>query len=70
MRQQDCASAQPQIPAPALIRYAEDLVVLHPDLAVVQSAQSALADGLVAFGLTLKPAKLESLIRSMPITGI
>jgi RNA-directed DNA polymerase len=46
-----------KIPAPALIRYADDLVVLHPDLAVVQSAQSALADWLAAFGLTLKPAK-------------
>ena len=48
---------QVRIPAPALIRYADDLVVLHPDLAVVQAAQAALADWLATFGLTLKPAK-------------
>ena len=48
---------QVKIPAPALIRYADDLVVLHPDLTVVQAAQAALADWLATFGLTLKPAK-------------
>ena len=48
---------QVKIPSPALIRYADDLVVLHPDLAVVQAAQSVLADWLAEFGLRLKPEK-------------
>ncbi|MDB9526772.1 group II intron maturase-specific domain-containing protein [Oscillatoria sp. CS-180] len=39
------------------MRYADDLVVLQPDLTVVQSAQLALADWLATFGLTLKSAK-------------
>lgn len=46
-----------KIPSPALIRYADDLVVLHSDLAIVQAAQSVLADWLAEFGLRLKPEK-------------
>lgn len=40
-----------------VIRYADDFVVLHPDLAVVRSAKAALAAWLAPMGLQLKPSK-------------
>ncbi len=42
---------------PQLIRYADDLVVLHPDLAGVQAARAALEQWLAGMGLELKPSK-------------
>ena len=42
---------------PQLIRYADDLVVLHPDLAGVQAAHAALEAWLAGMGLELKPSK-------------
>jgi RNA-directed DNA polymerase len=45
---------------PPLIRYAEDLVVFHPDLAGVQAARAALEHGLAERGLALKPSKTRS----------
>lgn len=48
---------QVKVSSPALIRYADDLVVLHPDLAVVQAAQQWLTSWLAEFGLTLKLTK-------------
>jgi RNA-directed DNA polymerase len=42
---------------PHLIRYADDLVVLHPELAGVQAAQAALEHWLAGIGLELKPSK-------------
>ncbi|MGB7085663.1 MAG: group II intron reverse transcriptase/maturase [Phormidesmis sp.] len=40
-----------------VIRYADDFVVLHPDLATVRSAKAALERWLVPMGLQLKPSK-------------
>lgn len=42
---------------PALIRYADDLVVLHQDLSVIQHTQRWLAQWLGQIGLELKPSK-------------
>jgi RNA-directed DNA polymerase len=42
---------------PQVIRYADDLVVLHPDLAGVEAARAALEHWLAGIGLELKPSK-------------
>src|SRR6266545_1356060 len=43
--------------APQVIRYADDLVVLHKDLAVIEQCQEVLAEWLQNMGLELKPSK-------------
>ncbi len=40
-----------------VVRYADDFVVLHPDLKVVQAAKAALEQWLANLGLHLKPSK-------------
>jgi RNA-directed DNA polymerase len=55
--EQALAAAFPGREKPALIRYADDLVVLHPDLAVIQQTQAFLEEWLAGIGLNLKPAK-------------
>lgn len=40
-----------------IIRYADDLVVLHPKLAVIEAAQETIARWLANIGLELKPSK-------------
>jgi RNA-directed DNA polymerase len=42
---------------PNLIRYADDFVILHEDLAVVQKCQQIIAEWLKGMGLELKPSK-------------
>jgi RNA-directed DNA polymerase len=42
---------------PAVIRYADDFVVLHRDLSVVQKCQEVIADWLKGMNLELKPSK-------------
>jgi RNA-directed DNA polymerase len=42
---------------PAVIRYAEDLVVLHPDREVIEPSQALIAEHLRGMGLELKPSK-------------
>lgn len=42
---------------PNLIRYADDFVILHEDLTVVQRCQQLIADWLKDMGLELKPSK-------------
>lgn len=42
---------------PHLIRYADDLVVLHADLTIVQKCQQMLSEWLTPIGLTLHPSK-------------
>lgn len=42
---------------PALIRYADDFVVIHEDLSTVQKCQTLIADWLKGIGLELKPSK-------------
>lgn len=49
--------AFPKRNSPSLIRYADDLVVLHEDLGIVQRCQQLLSDWLVGMGLELKPSK-------------
>ena len=44
-------------PAPILVRYADDLVVLHPDRDTVVKCQDILAEALRPMGLSLKPSK-------------
>ena len=46
-----------QVTSVQVIRYADDFVVLHPDLKVVQAAKTALEQWLAKLGLTLKPSK-------------
>jgi len=41
----------------SLIRYADDFVILHKDLTVVQECQTLIADWLKDMGLELKPSK-------------
>lgn len=43
--------------APRVIRYADDLVVLHKDHAIIEQCQEVLADWLQHMGLELKPSK-------------
>jgi RNA-directed DNA polymerase len=43
--------------SPTLIRYADDLVVIHEDLTVVQRCQQLIAEWLQDMGLELKPSK-------------
>jgi RNA-directed DNA polymerase len=43
--------------SPAVIRYADDLVVLHPDRQVVEHCQALLSEALTGIGLELKPSK-------------
>lgn len=42
---------------PKLIRYADDFVILHEDLATIQQAQKIVAEWLQGMGLELKPEK-------------
>jgi len=42
---------------PSLIRYADDFVIIHEDLAVVQRCQQIIAEWLKGMGLELKPSK-------------
>src|SRR5262249_34268419 len=46
-----------RLKAPTLIRYADDLVVLHDKEEVVRQCQEVIADWLKALGLELKPSK-------------
>lgn len=43
--------------SPTLIRYADDLVVIHENLSVVQRCQQIIAEWLQDMGLELKPSK-------------
>lgn len=45
------------IPPPDVIRYADDLVIMHPDLTTVEQAQQVLTEWLKDMGLELKPEK-------------
>ena len=42
-----------------VIRYADDLVVIHPELEVVQNCQKLLSNWLAEMGLELKPSKTK-----------
>ncbi len=40
-----------------LIRYADDFVILHPDITVIHKCQQVVAEWLMGMGLELKPSK-------------
>ena len=42
---------------PAVIRYADDLVVLHPDRQAIEQCQAIISEELKGMGLELKPSK-------------
>src|SRR5437588_12655114 len=42
---------------PAVIRYADDFVVLHPDLGVIRRSKEVIEGWLKGLGLELKPSK-------------
>lgn len=42
---------------PHLIRYADDLIILHPNLEVIQKCKATLTEWLKPLGLELKPSK-------------
>jgi RNA-directed DNA polymerase len=44
---------------PQLVRYADDFVVLHPDLEVVKECQALISRWLTTLGLELKPSKTK-----------
>ncbi len=44
---------------PQLIRYADDFVVLHPDLKVIEECQFLISKWLITLGLELKPSKTQ-----------
>ena len=57
---------------PTVIRYADDLVVLHRDRTVIEEAQKITADWLTSMGLELKPSKTRiahTLIKQNGIAG-
>jgi RNA-directed DNA polymerase len=47
----------PKQKAPTVIRYADDLVVLHADRAVIEKCQRIISEQLTGMGLELKPSK-------------
>ncbi|MEO1375857.1 MAG: group II intron reverse transcriptase/maturase [Cyanobacteria bacterium J06635_10] len=46
-------------PPPSLIRYADDFVILHPELEVIKQCQKAISEWLKSMGLELKPSKTK-----------
>lgn len=54
---------------PMLVRYADDLVVLHQDLAVVKAGQRFLSEWLSGMGLALKPSKTRITHTLVPYEG-
>ena len=54
---------------PALVRYADDLVVIHPTLAVVERSQQVLTKWLKPMGLELKPSKTRITHTLVPHEG-
>lgn len=42
---------------PQFVRYADDFVVLHPDIEVIRQCQLLISEWLIALGLELKPGK-------------
>jgi RNA-directed DNA polymerase len=54
---------------PTLVRYADDLVVLHKDLSVVQESQQFLSQRLSEMGLELKPSKTRITHTLVPYEG-
>ena len=58
-----------QLWKPQVIRYADDLVVIHQDLSVIQKCQEIINQWLHEIGLTLKPEKTRITHTLDPING-
>lgn len=54
---------------PHLIRYADDLVVLHKDREVIERCQQIVSDWLKEMGLELKPSKTRIVHTLLPVEG-
>jgi RNA-directed DNA polymerase len=54
---------------PTVIRYADDLVVCHPDLEIIQQCQHRLQQWLQPLGLELKPSKTRIRHTLKPMEG-
>jgi RNA-directed DNA polymerase len=54
---------------PTLVRYADDLVVIHPNLAVVERSQQVITKWLTHMGLELKPSKTRITHTLVPHEG-
>ena len=52
-----------------VIRYADDFVVIHPELAIVEAAQVALQQWLEPLGLQLKPSKTQ-IVHTLGAEGV
>jgi RNA-directed DNA polymerase len=55
---------------PTVIRYADDLVICHSDLGVIQECQQLLRDWLGKMGLELKPSKTHIRHTQEPMDGV
>lgn len=51
----------------SIIRYADDFVVIHPDIAVVEEAKAYIEQWLRGIGLELKPAKTRICHTTLPL---
>ncbi len=56
-RQPKVNGVQVDIPAPDVVRYADDFVILHEDITVIQTSQQVVSEWLLDMGLELKPSK-------------
>jgi len=54
------AACPRRMKAPAVMRYADDLVVIHEDRAVIDQWQDIISEQLTGMGLALKPSKTRS----------
>jgi RNA-directed DNA polymerase len=52
---------------PQFIRYADDFVVLHPDIEVIRQCQHLISEWLLALGLELKPSKTRIIHTLRPV---
>ncbi len=70
---EECASLgltqRTKVQAPRLIRYADDLVVLHRDIEVIEQVKSKLEAWLAEYGLKLKPSKTSITHTLIPYEG-
>ncbi len=70
---EECASLgltqRTKVQAPRLIRYADDLVVLHRDLEVIEQVKTKLETWLAEYGLKFKPSKTSITHTLTPYEG-
>nr|YP_009710064.1 hypothetical protein [Coleochaete scutata]QFU80169.1 hypothetical protein [Coleochaete scutata] len=52
-----------------IVRYADDFVILHPRLEIIEECKEKISEWLVAMGLELKPSKTHILHSRLSISG-